>query len=211
MKLLLLCVTLVALAASLGCSKDGSGNAGVDTRSMGAFDAVELDGEIDLELTLGAAHAVEIHGDDNLLGLVETKLVGERLIVRTTESVDPKVGLSARVSAPDVKEVLLSGVGRGRVTGVDNEELELELSGAGSLSAEGKTKDLRIEVSGAGSIDAQHLAAETAEVEVSGAGNVEVAEPAKLRARVSGAGNVRYGGSPEIEKDVSGAGSVARR
>lgn len=201
-----LCMMLAA------CGKDGSGRAGSETRTPSSFNSVEVDGVVNVDMTLGgSAYSVEVSGDDNLVPLVETKVVGDKLIIRTSESVDPELKLLVRVSAPDVREVEASGVSHVTVAGVSNEALRLELSGAGSMEAKGKTKTLSLEVSGAGSIDADELGADKVDVEVSGAGNVDVAEPKELNCRISGAGHVGYGGSPEIHQDISGAGKLVKR
>jgi hypothetical protein len=206
---------VLGLAVSLllcACGKEGSGRAATDSRSVAAFQNVEVDGAVNLEVTLGAAsHAVEVHGDDNLLSLVETNVVGDRLVIRTRERVDPEVGLTARVSAPDLQEIKASGISKVGVGGVSNEALRLELSGAGDIEAKGKTKKLTLEVSGAGGIDADELQAEKVEIDMSGAGTIDVAEPKELIVRISGAGSVRYGGQPKIQKDISGAGKLVQR
>jgi hypothetical protein len=212
-KTLSLTILIVAFALTgLACTGvAGSGTAATDKRSVGAFSEVEVQGVIELELTLGAPHSVELSGDDNLLALLETVVEGDRLIIRSTESMRPKLPLIAKVAAPNVSLARGSGATKLRVDGVDNDELKLELSGAGKAQAKGKTKALTIDVSGAGNVDTKALAAASVKVNVSGAGEIDLSEPDELNVDISGAGNVRYGGSPKITKNISGAGGLTKR
>lgn len=210
--LVIVVVVLSLVALFFGCQGvDGSGNAGSEARSPGSFDAVQVSGVIQLELTLGSAHGVELSGDDNLLPLVETSIEGGTLVIKTTRPVDPELPLLARVTAPDVRKVSGSGATKLHVSGVNNAELELELSGAGHIEAQGATKKVRIEISGAGDADATKLSAERVDVDVSGAGKVAVAEPKELDVDISGAGHVSYAGSPAITQSISGAGRLVKR
>ncbi len=189
----------------------GSGTAASDKRSVGAFSKVEVQGLIELELTLGKPHSVELSGDDNLLPLVDVVVEGDRLIIRATKSMRPKLPLVAKVTAPDVSLARGTGATKLRIDGVDNDELRLELSGAGKATLKGKTQALAIDVSGAGDVDAEALSASSVKVNVSGAAQIGLAEPDELNVDISGAGSVRYGGSPKITKNISGAGKLVKR
>lgn len=207
---LLLIGLLVAPIAACGGEK-GSGTITTETRSVSGFTEVEVQGVIHLDLRLGSSHAVALTGDDNLLPLVETEVVGDKLIIKSKRSINPSKPLVAKVEAPNVTLVEGSGAADLTVSNVDNEELALELSGAGKMKAVGKTGKLRVRVSGAGSADAQKMAADDIVVDVSGAATVEVGSPKTLAVEISGAGSVRYSGDPAIEKQISGAGSVEKR
>lgn len=208
---LLLVGLLLSPVAACSVGEKGSGTITTESRSVTGFSEVEVHGVIHLDLTLGAPHAVLLTGDDNLLPLVETKVVGDKLVIRSTRSISPSAPLVAKIEAPDVTLVGGSGAADLRVSNVDNGELALELSGAGKMQAEGKTSKLRLRVSGAGSADAQKMMADEVVVDVSGAATVDVGSPKTLAVEISGAGTVRYSGDPTIEKDISGAGSVKSR
>ncbi len=210
-----LSLTLLIVAFSLtglGCTGvAGSGTAATDKRTVGAFSEVEVHGVIELELTLGKTHSVELSGDDNLLPLLDATVEGDRLIIKGTKSMSPKLPLIAKVTAPNVSLARGSGATKLRIEGVNNDELKIELSGAGKVEAKGKTKALALQVSGAGDIDAKALSVESVKVSVSGAGQIDLAEPNELDVDISGAGEVRYSGDPKITKDISGAGELIKR
>ncbi len=206
-----LLLVLIALSGLACTGVAGSGTAARDTRSVGAFTEVEVHGVIELQLELGPAHGVELSGDDNLLSLVEAVVEGDRLVIRSTRSMRPDLPLVAKVTAPDVSVVRGSGASKLGIAGVDNRELKVELSGAGTAEVAGKTETFSVELSGAGTVDADKLTVQSVEVDVSGAGSVSLAEPEELTVDISGAGTVRYGGSPKITKSISGAGQLDKR
>ncbi len=201
----------VLLTSIVGCGENGSGAITTESRSVSGFSEVEVRGVIHLELTLGGAQTLSLTGDDNLLPLIETEVVGDKLIIKSTRNISPSAPLVAKVEAPDVTLVEGSGAADLRISHVDNRELAVELSGVGKLHVEGKTEKLRLRVSGAGSANAQQLAAADIVVDVSGAGTVDVGAPKKLAVEISGAGTVRYEGDPTIEKNLSGAATVMKR
>jgi hypothetical protein len=206
-------LALLLLVVTLGACRgvEGSGTSASDPRSVTGFDQVESHGVIELDITVGKTHSCVLSGDDNLLPLVVVEVEGDKLVLRSEKSLNPKTPLVATITMPDVLAVSLSGSSKGHVAGFDNDELELGISGSGELTASGKTKRLLIDVSGAGEADAQKVEAGHVEIEVSGAAKVDVGEPKTLDVDISGAGKVRHDGSPKIRKTISGAGLIQRR
>jgi putative autotransporter adhesin-like protein len=190
---------------------DGSGKPGSERREVGAFTAVDVSGVIELDLKVGPERSIEITGDDNLLELVQTEVEGDRLVVTAKKNLDPDLPLVVHVVNPDFHEVEGSGAVSIGITGIDNDELVVELSGAGQIRAAGRTERLRLAISGAGDADTTALAARRIEVDVSGSGDVAVGEPEELDVEVSGAGDVTYGGNPKISQEISGAGKITKR
>jgi hypothetical protein len=200
-----------ALLALTACGVRGSGTAATQTRQVGEFTEIEASGVIHLRLGLQEPRALQLSGDDNLLPLVTTEVSGKRLVIGNKQDLSPKLDLVATVSAPDVTLVRCSGACEVEVSNVKNDKLALELSGAGSISASGETKELAIDVSGAGKATVEQLRASTITVRLSGAGDVRVGPADKLDADVSGAGAVIYDGNPTVTKHVSGAGNVSHK
>lgn len=204
-------VSLLLLVAA--CSvQTGNGKRARSLRQVPAFDEVEVSGALDAELGPGPQD-VEIAGDENLLELVTTKVEGHRLVIGEQHGIiRPKLGLVVTVHAPALHRVLLSGAGKATLHGMAGDELELDLGGAGTLTADGAVHHVKVNVSGAGTVEASKLTAERADAEISGAGTADVFASQSLAAHVSGAGSIHYDGHPaHVTKDVSGAGSIAPR
>lgn len=93
---------------------------------------------------------------------------------------------------------------------VDADELNLEVSGASTANLTGRADRIRSEVSGASSLKAGELVGKTAEVDASGASNASLYVTTGLTAEASGASSVRYKGNASLVKHTSGASSVQK-
>ncbi|MEZ4439964.1 MAG: head GIN domain-containing protein [Polyangiaceae bacterium] len=202
---------LLATAGLVGCSTHGSGTSGSETRSVGSFHAIEVHGALTLEATAGKGPSVSLTGDDNLLSLVETEVVGGRLVVRSKESISTTMPLVVHVETKDLDEVAVHGASKATVEDVDADELEVDVSGASEVTVEGECKVLDAKVSGASRLTARKLKAERVELDASGASHAELGEPSEIEAHLSGASEGRYSGSPTIDKDLSGASRLDAR
>lgn len=122
----------------------------------------------------------------------------------------------------------VSGIGIMRLSGLSQPELALKVSGAGSITADARTKktdldvsgdgtveargqtdQLNVDVSGAGKVKAGELATRDADLDVSGLGHIEVAPEGALNVDLSGAGTIYLKKEPKsIQSDISGAGRI---
>lgn len=229
---------LVALSAAVlsacgitidldGARVRGSGISATDRRSVGAFDRVEIGGNFDVDVEVGPTRSIVVTGDDNLVPLVETRVQGTTLKIRSTESIGPRAGMTVSVTTPTLEAVSVGGSGSVAVRGVDADgfdagvhgsaemsidgdygDLTADVSGSGELTMTGTADEVRAGVSGSGEIDLLDVRARTARVHVSGSGDVDVNVTESLDAEVSGSGDVRYAGGPSVRSHVSGSGSV---
>jgi Putative auto-transporter adhesin, head GIN domain len=118
-------------------------------------------------------------------------------------------GLKAVMTAPDVQRFVLSGAGKLDIEGYNRDLLDVDVSGAGDIRANGIAKTLKLEISGAGAADTGGLKNETAEVELSGAGHATIAPTALAKIEISGFGDVNLLTRPaQVESHVSGMGHV---
>ncbi len=203
---------VAALAGLSGCNSadavKGNGATKTETRDVGPFNSVSVDGVIRVDLVTGPFQKPVISGDANLLKLVTTTVTGNKLIIHQTEDITSSRGITVTLHAIGIKRIDSSGAGKVHATGLAGPTFTLHTSGAGEAELTGQVDQLELTVSGAGRIHAAGLATKEAQVEVSGAGAIEVNAKEKVKATVSGSGAVRYRGSPAIEKDVSGSGTV---
>jgi hypothetical protein len=208
--LLLASAGAVALTAcSTGSGEEGSGTEGSEARKLPQFTAVEVSGQADAVVRIGGPRKVTVRGDDNLLEHVETDVSGDTLEVSQDKDLDPELGITVDIRIPRVDMVKLSGAGELTARGLRGGEFRAEVSGAGSVEADGRVRSVNVVVSGAGDVRLDQLVAREAKVEVSGAGSVHVYATESLTASVSGVGDVVYSGRPEdVQKDVSGVGDV---
>ena len=209
---LLVPAALLLLATLVGCGTAGSGTPKTEDRPLAGFESIEVGGAMTLAVTVAeGAHKVTVSGDDNIVPLVTTTVVGTALKIELDQPVRPKTPLTVTVSAPKVSSLSLGGAIEATITGVSGESFAATVSGAGSLKGRGIVNKLDLSVNGAADADLSSLKAADVTVSVSGAAEVGVHADKTLNVTVSGAASVSYGGTPEVKKQISGAGSVKKR
>ena len=203
-----------AVIVLAGCSLTGvkgNGTARSEVRTVPAFIAIEIAGPIDGEIAIGPEARVEISGDDNLVPLITTEVSSGRLAIGTHKSVRPNLPLVARITAPRLTAVGLTGSGDTTVHGLQADDLTLSLTGSGTLRADGTAHQVGVELTGSGTFALDGLAAERVRVTVSGSGDVAVAASKSLDVQITGSGDVTYHGDPEVKQQVTGSGKLVKK
>jgi hypothetical protein len=99
---LLLTLLLVAAAPAVWAETVvGNGNVAREPRNTGEFNAISLSGGMGLKLRQGSPASVVVHGDSNLLPLIETIVKGDKSL-----KLRWKRGVSVRSHAPLFVEVV---------------------------------------------------------------------------------------------------------
>jgi len=88
--------------------------------------------------------------------------------------------------------------------------VEARISGSGKINVSGDAGDTKFNISGSGNIYANNLESVNCQAFISGSGNMRVFAVETLRADISGSGNVYYKGNPDVDYHVSGSGKVIR-
>ncbi len=217
-----------------GFGKDerGSGDLASETRDLKPFSRIELDGSIDLHITLGEDQSVVVEGDDNLLDNVYTEVTSRgELKVGVEEPYRSRRGLLVEITLPGLERVEIDGSGDVTVLELDQEQFEVRISGSGDADIEGRATsievyvagsgdvDLRgdadevfVKVRGSGDVDARRLTSKEATVTIQGSGDVKVHATEYFDGTVNGSGDITYYGDPEdVSKNVHGSGDIRRR
>ena len=119
------------------------------------------------------------------------------------------IGFRVEVTLPNVASLRISGAGNVTYRDINQDELRLDVSGAGTIEVAGEVNRLEADVSGAGEISAHLLSASHGRLRVSGAGNIKATATESVVARVSGVGKIKIAGSPpQRDTDVSGMGKI---
>ncbi len=136
-----------------------SGASRTEDRALGGFNAVALDGSFTVVLRQGVRDAVRVGADDNLLPLIETRVV-------TRDGV-PTLEIGARPGAS-------FRTGRAIIVTVDLIDLRsITLTGSGDVGGDAlKLPALQLRLRGSGDIRLTHLDAGELRVRVSGSGDV---------------------------------------
>ena len=203
-------VAPVAVVFAYGNVNADPGSAS-STRSVPEFHAIDLAGTLEIEVTTGKPASVELIGDADLLDKVTTTVKNGVLVVDTKfpRNDHGHHHMKARVTAPDLSSIAISGTGAMKVTGIANESLTISLPGTGAVTAAGSTGALHVIVDGTGQVAAKDLAARDATVEVGGTGQATLRATQSLDARITGTGSIDVLGRPaRVKKAVTGLGSI---
>jgi len=204
----------VARSGSGGCGGgiEGNGIAKKENRKLDIFSSIEVDGAFNVYIECRKKQSLELSGDSNILPHIITRVKGNTLQITTSKTICPKTQLEVRISADNIEKAIASGAVDLSISGVNNNNLYVEVDGAGDIKAAGKTKNFRINLSGSGDVKAKELKAENVEVAINGAGNAVVYASGKLKAEINGAGDISYYGNPkEVSEDISGAGDIIKK
>ncbi len=209
----------------------GNGNITSESRNVGGFKELELQGGMNVHLKKGEEEAIDVEGEENILPYVETFLRDEKLIIKYKDhyNINARKPVTVSVTASRMEDIRITG--SGDITGEDrfssNDEIEVGVTGSGNIKLEldapaieakitgsgdiylsGNTRDIKCSTTGSGKIDATELKAENANVRSTGSGNISVFASVRLDATVNGSGDIRYKGGATVSSKTNGSGSV---
>ena len=214
-----------------GAGTTGDGRKVTQPRAVGEWKAVRLEGSLDVRVKVGAPASVAVTIDENLQPLVETRLEGDTLVIRTTGPMHCQGESLVELSTPSLRGFAIEGSGDVRIEGGQGDlqlsvsgsgdlawkgtagKLQVDVEGSGDVTLAGAAVEARLEVAGSGDIHARELSAGSATVGVAGSGDVEITlSGGALSAEVAGSGDVRWYGTAQVVKaSASGSGEIAHR
>lgn len=202
------CGDIVALGG--GPQIVGSGKLATVTKQVGSFKAVELEGSMDAEITIGKASGITIQGDDNIVPHVKLEIKNGSLRIGMEKgSYSTTKSLKVTFSVPDLEAASLNGSGDLTVHGLHSESLSLAVNGSGNVKADGTARSLTASIAGSGDLSLFGLKSGDTSVQISGSGDADVNVSGSLQASIAGSGGVHYKGHPsQVQKSVSGSGEV---
>lgn len=241
--MLLVCLSLLILVSCYTLKKEifqgdesddqvvGSGVVIDEMRNVGYFDAVRMIGSYKLYLSRGPSQAIRLEGEDNILPIIETRVIGDTLEIESIRSYHSHVGISVYVSIEKIRGLEI--VGGSKIIGQEHQaadDLHLEITGAGeidlSVSArsiftriigagkiflEGNANQHRVEIEGAGNIEAANLQVGSYDIIINGAGTCRIFVTNVLNVIINGGGIIYYRGSPTvINSTINGGGRLIR-
>lgn len=188
----------------------GSGVAAISTREVPAFEAIRVDGSVNVEAVAGEKQSLTLECDDNLLELIRTEVVNGVLVVKQAQPYSTTLGVVVKVAAPALKSACVSGSGDVCAKNISGKAFEVSIRGSGDVEAEGRVDALRVSITGSGDAGLQDLVCKNAEVKIAGSGDANVHAEESLKVSIAGSGDVAYHGFPTVEKRIHGSGSVCK-
>jgi len=167
------------------------------------FDEIRLDNiGIELDVSVGNDFEIEVEGAEELVNTLLMKVRGDKLVIYRDGdrkiwdkggNDSPKV----TISMPSFAGFDLRGAVDASIKGVDSDEVEFDLKGAGNIEVEGRCNWLVVNLKGAGNVEADDLKCKEVDVSLKGAGNIEIYASEKVTAEINGMGNIDVYGNPE--------------
>lgn len=188
----------------------GSGISATQTRALGEFHAIRIEGSCDVQATVGGAQSVQITADDNLIDDLTTEVKDGVLVIATRPGKNLwfRVDAHATISVPRLDGMHIEGSGDAVLTGVSGEDFKAGIEGSGDMRVAGKSTKLSLAIEGSGDADLSMLECQDVSVSIEGSGDARVRCGANLSASISGSGDIGYIGSPHTSISISGSGEV---
>jgi hypothetical protein len=188
----------------------GSGVVVSETRDIGSFDRLAVEGSGEVIIEVGPASSIEIEAEDNVMPVLTTDISNGRLVLsvedgnRLREIRTPIY----RITTPALVGVEIAGSGDVTIDGVDAAEFAVEIAGSGRVQPTGTADRLSVSISGSGNYDGVWMLVASAEIDIAGSGSVLVNAEETLDVSIEGSGDVGYMNNPVVTQSISGDGRV---
>jgi hypothetical protein len=200
-------LTVAAAGAGLAAKNDHV----TKKLDLTGFEKIDISGVYELDVQVGPDFSIELSGDEDEMELVEASVKNGVLRLGRAERKRRGFGinrdhdsLEATITLPALTALEVSGVVDGRISGIDAERFDVDISGVGDMELEGECGELDADVSGVGDLDAEELECRSVDVDVSGVGSASVFASEEVDARISGMGDIDVFGNPERVRKDSG-------
>jgi len=204
-------VNLNSFKTSKSSKVEGSGIKKKEIRVFKEFTSLNLDGAYAVFVKIGKKQKVVLEADDNIIPMIETKMINKGLVISLDESISAENTVKIFIIVPSLNKVNIAGSMFAEISGINNKGFKLNLAGSAAVEILGKTDKLKINLAGSGVIDSRKLKARVTYVNIAGSGLVDLFSSKELIAKITGSGNVTYLGNPKkINKKVVGSGSITR-
>lgn len=218
---------LLVLVACQGTTGDGI--EGVEAFDLDSFEAVRNSSAVAMSVEVGNDQAVELFCDENLLGYVEVGVEQGRLILSTTDEIEPGYGCELVVSTPSLVQVdnrdagavevfgnlakidylRNRGAGRLMAADLDSPSMRVISEGSGRVLLSGDVGVAELDSSGEGGIQAGGLVSGDANVHNIGGGDVALTVVGQAAVTIGGDGDVFIFGTPDsLRVSDTGCGDV---
>lgn len=190
---------------------EGSGNVITQKREVSGFTKIEAGGAFQVEVVAGQDFGLEIQADDNLVPLIQTKVDGSTLKLDTQKRYSTRNRVKVKITAPEINEIHVSGATRFNVSGIENQKMFVDISGASRVELNGMAEVLNVEMGGASKLDASNFKSAKVKVDGGGASSAKVNVSAELDVDLGGASRLAYSGDPKVvNRNTSGVARIRR-
>ncbi len=203
----------LALAALMGTTMLvntglARGDEKTESRNLDEFNRVVIEGAMDVVIEAGKSQSVKVSADEDYLDRVETHVDDGTLYISQEGRRWRNINVDIEISVRNLDGIFIEGMADVEATGIDSDDFELEIDGAGNVTLEGSCGTGTFEINGAGDIDAKDLKCKNVDVTINGAGDVDASASESVIAELNGVGDITICGDPDrVRPSIHGLGS----
>lgn len=129
--------------------------------------------------------------------------------LRLDDDADDWGEVHVTMTAPAVRRFDISGSDTLNIANFDQDQLIVDVSGSGDVTAKGRAREARIDISGDSRVDFGGLALDSVTASISGSGRASIAPKSLADLHISGSGEIVLLTHPaQLSSDVSGSGRI---
>ena len=189
----------------------GSGELVTESRAIGSFERLAIDGPVDVVIRQGATRSLVLTAEDNLIDLVRARSEGGTLSLDTTGSFRTRIGIRAVLTVPSLDAVAINASGDVRFDGWNARAIDLAIRGSGDIELGGEVSDVRALIGGSGDIDLAPARLSYVDADIDGSGEIRMGSLRKLDATINGSGTIEAGVVGELDAALNGSGGIFYR
>ncbi|MEL6867038.1 MAG: head GIN domain-containing protein [Bacteroidota bacterium] len=185
----------------------------------------------EVEITQSNQQSITVTTSQRNFDRIKTRVKGGNWEIKTKDGANIGKDVKIKISLKNLEEINLAGSakivstntfknledleinisGSGSIDlSAEGEEVDCNIAGSGSLYLKGSAEDMDVSIAGSGNIDAYDFKVEKCDVSSAGSGNVKVHVDDQLNASMVGSGDVYYKGSPKVQSSIIGSGDLEK-
>ena len=208
--LFLITTTIITIISCHNVNKiKGSGNIISENRELTNFSSINLIGSMDVNIKFSDQYNCTVVSDDNLIPYIKTEVINNNFQISINNNYSSTEGIEVNVNALEYDEVSISGSGDINIIDFKNDNLSLNISGSGDITANGEVQTLIAKISGSGDIISAELISKSATITINGSGDAKIWASDSISAQINGSGNIDYYGNPKnVKSKINGSGDI---
>lgn len=167
----IICISI--LLSLSGCVIiQGSGNVKNESRPVSGFTEVILTSSGNLNINKTGTESLIIEAEDNILSLIETDVINDRLSIGTIENarILSTKPINYWLTVKDIKTLMVSGSGKAEALNVSVNDVSI--TGSGKVILSSNADNLDVLIAGSGDAEIRDINVENLKVIISGSGKV---------------------------------------
>jgi hypothetical protein len=198
---------IALIAASVGFVITSAAIAAENTQTFDVvgFTGIEVDGHVELNVSVGEKFFVEISGREVDMERLRVEVEdGVLRIYKERRKRGSRRGRSKKLHAtirlPKLNSLEIDGMSDAEIRNIDSDNFSLSVDGHGEINLSGKCGTSEIDVDGHAEIDGREFKCQNVSLDVDGHGEIEIYAGETLEVDIDGHGNVEIYGNPRIKK-----------